>query len=113
MQIRSFLRDHELQQVVKSHRAPRQILYRTFRKWEYNCNLLFSLQNMRWARIILGFLIHRIRSLISGKKGHVLEEGSRAPDFSLPDETGAMHTLKDYAGKKVLLWFYLRSRTPG
>ena len=68
---------------------------------------------MRWLRIITGFLVHRVRSLISGKKGRLLEEGSRAPDFSLPDESGAMHHPKEYAGKKVLLWFYLRSRTPG
>jgi len=42
-----------------------------------------------------------------------LSIGQKAPDFSLPDENGDIHNLKDYAGKHVLLYFYPRDDTPG
>jgi peroxiredoxin len=68
---------------------------------------------LKWLKIISGFLLHKIRALKYGNQGTLLQEGSRAPDFSLCDESGKMHHLKDYLGKKVVLWFYLRARTPG
>lgn len=43
----------------------------------------------------------------------MLETGSKAPDFSLPDQNGTMHTLEEYRGKKVILYFYPRDNTPG
>ena len=43
----------------------------------------------------------------------MLEVGIKAPDFSLPDQNGDMHTLSEYAGKKVILYFYTRDNTPG
>lgn len=36
-----------------------------------------------------------------------------APAFSLPDQDGNMHTLSDYKGKWVLLYFYPKDDTPG
>ena len=33
----------------------------------------------------------------------MLEVGTKAPDFSLPDQNGKVHSLKDYLGKKVIL----------
>lgn len=36
-----------------------------------------------------------------------------APDFSLPDETGMMHSLRDFAGKWLVLYFYPADDTPG
>lgn len=33
----------------------------------------------------------------------MLEIGSKAPEFSLPDQNGEVHTLSDYKGKKRLL----------
>ena len=42
-----------------------------------------------------------------------LTAGDRAPDFSLPDQDGKIHALKDYAGKWVLLYFYPKDDTPG
>lgn len=36
-----------------------------------------------------------------------------APDFSLPDEAGGIHTLSDYAGKWLVLYFYPKDDTPG
>ena len=43
----------------------------------------------------------------------MLEIGTKAPDFSLPDQNGTVHTLKDYAGKKLLLYFYPKDNTSG
>lgn len=43
----------------------------------------------------------------------MLEVGTKAPDFELPDQNGKMHRLSDYAGKKVILYFYPRDNTPG
>ena len=43
----------------------------------------------------------------------MLEVGTKAPSFSLPDQNGEIHTLEEYAGKKVILYFYPRDNTPG
>lgn len=43
----------------------------------------------------------------------MLEVGDKAPDFELSDQDGTMHTLKDYLGKWVVLYFYPRDNTPG
>lgn len=37
----------------------------------------------------------------------------KAPDFSLPDQDNKIHSLKDYKGKWVLLYFYPKDDTPG
>lgn len=39
--------------------------------------------------------------------------GSIAPDFTLPDQDGTPHTLSDYRGKRVLVYFYPKDDTPG
>ena len=43
----------------------------------------------------------------------MLEIGTKAPNFSLPDQNGEMHSLSEYKGKKVILYFYPRDNTPG
>lgn len=40
-------------------------------------------------------------------------DGQPAPDFNLPGSDGAMHALKDYRGKTVVLYFYPKDNTPG
>ena len=40
----------------------------------------------------------------------MLELGIKAPDFELPDQNGEVHKLSDYAGKKVILYFYPKPR---
>lgn len=40
-------------------------------------------------------------------------EGKTAPDFTLHDQENKAHTLSDYQGQKVLLYFYPRDATPG
>lgn len=43
----------------------------------------------------------------------MLEIGQNAPDFSLPDENGDLISLKDFKGKKLVLYFYPKDSTPG
>jgi thioredoxin-dependent peroxiredoxin len=43
----------------------------------------------------------------------LLESGIPAPEFELPDETGAIHRLSDYRNKNILLYFYPKDDTPG
>ncbi|MBI4065274.1 peroxiredoxin [Candidatus Gottesmanbacteria bacterium] len=42
-----------------------------------------------------------------------LHVGDRAPEFLLVDQDGKTHSLKDYRGKRVLLYFYPKDQTPG
>lgn len=43
----------------------------------------------------------------------MLEIGVKAPDFTLSDKDGNPVSLSDFAGKKVVLYFYPRDNTPG
>ncbi len=43
----------------------------------------------------------------------MLNIGTPAPDFALPDQNGNMHALSDYRGKKVILYFYPKDNTSG
>ena len=42
-----------------------------------------------------------------------LRIGDPAPEFAVTSHTGTKVALKDYAGKKVMLWFYPRASTGG
>lgn len=41
------------------------------------------------------------------------QKGTKAPDFTLPDQNGDERSLSDYAGHWVLLYFYPKDDTPG
>ncbi len=43
----------------------------------------------------------------------MLEVGTAAPSFALPDQNGTIHTLEEYRGKKLILYFYPRDNTSG
>lgn len=43
----------------------------------------------------------------------MLDIGTVAPDFTLPDQNGDMHSLSDYKGQKVILYFYPKDNTSG
>jgi peroxiredoxin Q/BCP len=43
----------------------------------------------------------------------MLEVGKKAPPFSLKDQIGEKRSLKDFAGKKVILYFYPKDNTSG
>lgn len=39
--------------------------------------------------------------------------GTKAPGFELPDQNGTVHTLEEYKGKKIILYFYPKDNTSG
>ena len=43
----------------------------------------------------------------------MLDIGGKAPEFTLPDQNGEMHSLSDYRGRKVILYFYPKDMTAG
>jgi thioredoxin-dependent peroxiredoxin len=54
---------------------------------------------------------HAVIGPAAGKSG--LHEGAKAPAFHLPRDGGGTVSLSDYAGKKLVLFFYPRADTPG
>lgn len=43
----------------------------------------------------------------------MLETGTKAPAFTLPDQNGVQHSLEEYRGRKVILYFYPKDNTAG
>jgi len=43
----------------------------------------------------------------------LIDPGKKAPAFSLKDQHGTVHTLSQYAGRPVILYFYPKDDTPG
>ena len=43
----------------------------------------------------------------------MVSENTKAPDFTLCDKDGKAYSLSDFAGKKLVLYFYPRDNTPG
>lgn len=43
----------------------------------------------------------------------MLEIGTKAPAFTLPDQNGTEHSLEEYRGRKVILYFYPKDNTAG
>ena len=43
----------------------------------------------------------------------MIEQGTTAPDFTLPDQSGDDHSLSDFRGQWVILYFYPKDLTPG
>ena len=60
------------------------------------------------ASLITLLLIASSSSSIAG-----LKVGDKAPDFSLQDQNNITHTLSDYEGQWVILYFYPKDDTPG
>ncbi len=46
-------------------------------------------------------------------KSDGLQVGDQAPDFKLPDQDSIYHTLSDYRGQVVIVYFYPKDGTPG
>lgn len=44
---------------------------------------------------------------------NTLKKGDKAPNFSAKDQDGKLHTLNDYKGKKLVVFFYPKANTPG
>ncbi|MFM7216965.1 MAG: thioredoxin-dependent thiol peroxidase [Bacteroidota bacterium] len=47
------------------------------------------------------------------KRNPKLQSGDKAPDFKIPDQDGQIRSLKDYKGKKLVLFFYPKDNTSG
>ena len=58
-----------------------------------------------------GLLPHKF--LMNGADPIMLEIGTKAPEFTLPDQNGNSISLSDFLGKKVVLYFYPKDNTPG
>ena len=43
----------------------------------------------------------------------MLSIGTKAPDFTLPDQNGELRSLGDFTGKTVILYFYSKDNTSG
>ena len=43
----------------------------------------------------------------------MLDVGTIAPSFNLPDQNGKFHSLEEYRGKKIVLYFYPKDNTAG
>ena len=43
----------------------------------------------------------------------MLNVGTVAPEFSLPDQNGVLRSLADYSGQRVILYFYSKDMTSG
>ena len=43
----------------------------------------------------------------------LLQEGDKAPEFSLPNADGDIVSLSNFQGKKIVLWFFPKANTPG
>ena len=43
----------------------------------------------------------------------MLETGTKAPAFTLPDQNGQMRSLEEYRGRKAVLYFYPKDMTSG
>ena len=65
---------------------------------------------MRWA--VPAILIAVAVSPVSARAAE-LEVGQKAPEFEVPDQTGKIHKLSDYKGKRVVLAFYPAASTAG
>jgi AhpC/TSA family len=60
---------------------------------------------------LTGALRYAWKSVVGG--GSMLKVGDAAPDFEVSDHNGKRVKLRDFRGKKVLLWFFPKADTPG
>lgn len=69
---------------------------------------------MKWL-VIVAVLIAFAALLVAraARAGELPEVGKPAPDFNLPDQNGKYHTLREYRGKWLVLYFYPKDDTPG
>lgn len=66
--------------------------------------------HIRIGLVIIGWLI--AANGVNAASGS-LAVGDSAPPFDLPDQDGEIHSLLDYSGQKVLVYFYPKDDTPG
>ena len=67
----------------------------------------------RMSSLILGLLLLLPFASATAEDAAGPQDGQAAPDFRLQDQKGAWHTLAQYHGKWVVLYFYPKDDTPG
>jgi peroxiredoxin Q/BCP len=68
---------------------------------------------MNLARGLLGALLLAVCSPAALTQAATPAVGAEAPDFTLPDQDGKQHALKDFRGQWIVLYFYPKDGTPG
>jgi peroxiredoxin Q/BCP len=67
----------------------------------------------RLKSLLLGLLLLTPFAAASAEEAAGPQDGQAAPDFKLQDQKGDWHTLAQYHGKWVVLYFYPKDDTPG
>jgi peroxiredoxin Q/BCP len=69
---------------------------------------------MKWLVIVAALIVFAALLVArAARAGELPEAGKPAPDFNLPDQNGKLHTLQEYRGKWLVLYFYPKDDTPG
>lgn len=69
---------------------------------------------MKWVGIVAALIVFAALLVArAARAGELPEVGQPAPDFNLPDQNGKLHTLSEYRGKWLVLYFYPKDDTPG
>lgn len=71
---------------------------------------------MKRAFIVMFAALAGMLALALAPSGFATDQppvGSQAPEFELADQTGQLHSLEDYRGQWVVLYFYPKDETPG
>ena len=69
---------------------------------------------MKWLAIIVTLVVLAAMFVArAARAGELPEIGKPAPDFNLPDQSGQQHSLQEYRGKWLVLYFYPKDDTPG
>jgi len=72
----------------------------------------YNVQFMQLKSIITASIIAFLL-IVSSSSIAALKVGDKAPNFSLQDQNNIIHTLSDYEGQWVVLYFYPKDDTPG
>ncbi len=69
---------------------------------------------MKWLIVVAALIVFAALLVArAARSGELPVVGQPAPDFNLPDQNGLLHTLQDYKGKWLVLYFYPKDDTPG
>ncbi len=69
---------------------------------------------MKWLAIFAVLIVFAALLVArAARAGELPKVGQPAPDFNLPDQNGKLHTLQEYRGKWLVLYFYPKDDTPG
>ncbi len=69
---------------------------------------------MKWFAVVAVLVVFAALLVARvARAGELPEVGKPAPDFNLPDQNGKQHTLQEYRGKWLVLYFYPKDDTPG